>query len=35
MMVSEDLPVQMACRVLDVSESGYYEQRGRPPSAVA
>ena len=33
MMASEDLPVQMACRVLEVSESGYYAQRGRSPSA--
>ncbi|MCH7670129.1 MAG: IS3 family transposase [Acidobacteria bacterium] len=33
MMASEDLPVQMACRVLEVSESGYYARRGRPPSA--
>ena len=32
-MASEDLPVQMACSVLGVSESGYYPRRGRPPSA--
>ncbi|WP_408014089.1 IS3 family transposase [Saccharopolyspora elongata] len=25
--------VQVACRVLDLSESGYYEWRNRPPSA--
>jgi transposase InsO family protein len=34
-MASEKLPVQMACRVLGVAESGYYEQRSRPPSARA
>ncbi len=31
-MASEELPDQMACRVLEVSESGYYARRGRPPS---
>jgi putative transposase len=31
-MAAERLPVQLATRVLDVSESGYYEWRGRPPS---
>jgi putative transposase len=31
-MAAERLPVQVACRVLGVSESGYYERRKRPPS---
>jgi putative transposase len=31
-MAAEDLPVQLATRVLGVSESGYYEWRGRAPS---
>jgi putative transposase len=31
-MASEGLPVQVACRVLNVSESGYYEWRRRPRS---
>lgn len=34
-MAGEGLPVQMATRVLGVSESGYYNARGRPPSARA
>jgi len=31
-MVAEDLPAQLACRVLDVSESGSYAWRSRAPS---
>ena len=32
MIAAGDLPVQVACRVLGVSESGFYEQRNRLPS---
>lgn len=35
MIAAEGLPVQLACRVLAVSESGYYERRSRPLSARA
>ena len=31
-MAAENLPVQVACRVLGVSESGYYEHLTRAPS---
>jgi putative transposase len=34
-MAGEGLPVQMACRVLGVSESGYSAWRKRAPSARA
>ncbi len=33
MIASEGLPVQTAARVLEVSESGFYEWKRRPPSA--
>jgi len=32
-IASEGLPIQTAARVLEVSESGFYEWRNRPPSA--
>ncbi len=32
-MAAEGLPVQLACGLLSVAPSGYYEWRQRPPSA--
>ncbi|OBA39382.1 hypothetical protein [Gordonia sp. 852002-51296_SCH5728562-b] len=32
-MAAEGLPVQVACRLLEVTESGYYAWRSRAPSA--
>ena len=34
-MAGEGLPVQLATRVLDVTDSGYYAWRSRGPSARA
>ena len=31
-MAAEHIPVEVACQVLDVSTSGYYAFRSRPPS---
>ena len=33
MMVAESLPIQLACRVVAVSESGFHAWRSRAPSA--
>lgn len=32
-MADEGLSVQLVCRVLDISESGYYDRKTRAPSA--
>lgn len=31
-MADEGLPVQLVCRVLDISELGYYDRKNRAPS---
>lgn len=33
MFAADGIPVAVACRVLKVSRAGYYEWRGRSPSA--